>query len=126
MPEVMVDKYWLYEWIDKEGIRTLGDYNKAIRKRGSFDQLRELSADEAQTTVYKRHVRAAVVAGRKVDFSGFLGCPHFDCVASQVDALFARTWHYFDNVVVDALAPEAVIDPPRRASMTHGRFKIMT
>jgi hypothetical protein len=41
--ERVLTQHWLYQWMDEEGIKTSGNYMKAIRKRGAFERLRELS-----------------------------------------------------------------------------------
>lgn len=41
--ERLYQQRWLYQWIDEEDIKTPGNYIKAIRRRGSFDRIREIS-----------------------------------------------------------------------------------
>lgn len=100
--EKLLRKHWLYEWIDEEGIRKPGDYIKAVRKRGSFDRLRELSDNVfSDPTIPTRNAGSSILAGCKLDLSGNFTCPDFNCQAPIVDNLFGRVWHYFDSVVID-------------------------
>lgn len=46
---------------------------------------------------------AGILAGRGLDLSGELDCHHEDCLKRQVDRLFTKAWHYFDEIVVDDL-----------------------
>src|SRR6185437_6231571 len=92
------DKYWLYSWIDDQGIQSVKDFKKSIRRHGAMDILGEYSAS---TTVSNKILPRAVIAGRKIDFSGKLGCSHSECLIAQVQSLFGKTLHYFDTLVVD-------------------------
>ena len=97
--EHLYQKHWLYQWIDEEGIRKPGDYMKAIRKRGSFDRIREISNDVySGPSSLKGNASTSVLASRRLDFSGAVSCPDFECMRPIVDDVFARVWHYFDTV----------------------------
>jgi hypothetical protein len=100
--ERLIQQHWLYQWIDEEGIKTPGNYLRAIRKRGAFDRLRELS-DSAFTNPpsSKGDARTSVLAGRQLDLSGTFSCSHFECMTPIVDNVFSRVWHYFDSVIID-------------------------
>jgi hypothetical protein len=89
--ERLYQKHWLYQWIDEEGIRTPGDYMKAIRKRGSFDRIREIS-DEIHSgpSSQKGNASTSVLASRRLDFSGVVSCPSFGCMRLIVDDAFSR------------------------------------
>jgi hypothetical protein len=100
--ERLYRQHWLYRWIDEEGIKTPGNYIKAIRKRGSFDRIREISHQVYSGPSSQRgNASTSVLASRRLDFSGAVSCPDFGCVQPVVDRLFSRVWHYFDTVVVD-------------------------
>jgi Family of unknown function (DUF6236) len=101
LQEKILTRHWLYQWIDEEGIKTAGNYTKAIRKRGAFDRLRELSADQASFNRDAVESRDSIVAGRALDLSGYLTCPCAECQMSAIDAVFSRAWHYFDSIVID-------------------------
>jgi hypothetical protein len=99
----LLGKYWLYQWIDEEEIRRPADYLKAIRKPRSFDRLRELSeAAYHEPTPVEGSVKDSVVAARRIDMSGMLGCPHFDCMTKTVESVFGRGWQYFDSIIIDS------------------------
>ena len=94
--------YWLYEWMDDRGIRKTADLRKALRSSAAIDHLIELREDRAGTEyVDVTSLGAPVIAGRRVDLSGYLGCTHFECILPQIDILFSKTWHYFDTIIVD-------------------------
>lgn len=94
--------YWLYEWMDDRGIRKAADLRKALRSPAAIDRLVELREDRAGTRdVDVMSLSAPVIAGRRVDLSGYLGCNHFECILPQIDTLFSKTWHYFDTIIVD-------------------------
>ncbi len=93
--------YWMYRWIDEQGIRKAQDLYKVLRRPEAIDRLLEHESAHQPTTYDSQMLSQSVVAGRRVDLSGFLNCPHFDCVSPQIDILFGKTWHYFDIIVVD-------------------------
>lgn len=102
--------HWLYQWIDEEDIKTPGNYMKAIRKRGAFDRLSELSDKSfAEVLGGRPESDTSVLASRRLDFSGTLSCPHFDCMVPVVDRVFGRVWHYFDYIVIDERPLEDVL-----------------
>ncbi len=101
-PDSSPSNYWLYEWIDEQEIRKPANLRKALRNPSAIDRLIELS--ENRTGIVSSDTSALdapVIAGRRIDLSGYLGCNHFECIAPQIDILFSRTWHYFDTIIVD-------------------------
>lgn len=108
--ETIFANHWLYEWMDEEGVKTPGDYLKAIRKPDSFDRLRELSDRMYSASVARKaYSQNSVVAGRQLDLSGFLGCTHFDCLQPIVNNLFGRLWHYFDCIVIEEITVDDIL-----------------
>jgi hypothetical protein len=105
--------YWLYEWIDDRGIRKAADLRKALRNPVAIDHLIELREDHAEAKdIDVTSLSAPVIAGRRVDLSGYLGCNHFECIVPQIDTLFSKTWHYFDTIIVDdPNLPDPASDP---------------
>jgi hypothetical protein len=94
--------YWLYEWMDDREIRKSADLRKALRSPAAIDRLIELWEDRAGSiSIDTASLDSPVIAGRRVDLSGYLGCDHFECIVPQIDALFSKTWHYFDTIIVD-------------------------
>jgi hypothetical protein len=45
-------------------------------------------------------VANSIIASRRLDLSGFLSCPCFECQIPAIDNVFSRAWHYFDSVVI--------------------------
>jgi hypothetical protein len=103
VPEQAATRHWLYQWMDEEGVKTVGNYVKAIRKKGSFERLRQLS-DSAMSEFDARNPTGrpadSIIASRYLDLSGFLSCPCFECQIPTVDKVFRRVWHYFDSVII--------------------------
>lgn len=107
--EKIISNHWLYVWIDEEGIKTPGDFVKAIRKRNSFDRLGQLSEDVYSTlSDALSYAGNSALAGRQLDLSGFLACSDFECLEPIVNNLFGRLWHYFDSIVVEEISLEDV------------------
>lgn len=101
-PDPLSSDYWLYEWIDEREIRKAADLRKVLRKSAAIDRLIGLSEDRAGTIRGNTaSLDSPVIAGRRIDLSGHLGCADFECIAPQIDMLFGRTWHYFDTIIVD-------------------------
>lgn len=96
--------YWLEEWLDENGIRTLPRaktlledrvirqdlHDRALASVGPLDELSDADGP-------------ILVAGRPMDLSGDLDCLHAECVKRQADGLFAKVLHYFDKIVVSAV-----------------------
>ena len=94
--------YWLYEWMDERQIRKAADLRKALRSPATIDRLIELRDDRTGSiNIDTASLDSPVIAGRRVDLSGYLGCDHFECIVPQIDTLFSKTWHYFDTIIVD-------------------------
>ncbi|MBT2232200.1 hypothetical protein [Nonomuraea sp. NEAU-A123] len=100
------EKYWQYTWLDELQIRSIKDYRKAIRKPANIERLVELQAADVALPLHARRLNTNnIVAGRRMDLSGRMGCVHFDCLRPQIDSLFGSIWHYFDKVTVDGHSP---------------------
>jgi hypothetical protein len=100
--DTAVSDYWLYEWMDEREVRKPGDLGKALRSAGAINRLLELQNTRSGTVNNNKDLQGqSIIAGRRVDLTGFLGCAHFDCVFPQIDTLFSRTWLYFDKVIID-------------------------
>jgi len=100
----MQQKYWLRDWMHEHDVKSMRDARKALADDTALKRLQQYAhAAEAQQTV---GVAAnAVVAGRGIDLSNDLECPHWDCKRKQVDRLFGWVWHYFDQIAVTVASP---------------------
>jgi hypothetical protein len=88
--------------MDDRGIRKAADLRKALRSPAAIDTLIELQEEHAgKIDVDVASLSSPVIAGRRVDLSGYLGCNHFECIVPQIDTLFSKTWHYFDTIIID-------------------------
>lgn len=99
-------QYWLLDWMDCEGIRSLDDAEKALRSPKRIQRLVERSISEAKRPVEAEpDAYEQMVAGIGADLSAQFECQTPKCLISKVDLLVRRTWYYFDTVVVSGLDP---------------------
>jgi hypothetical protein len=104
-----VSNYWLARWIDDQNITTWADAERLLRDKSFAKRtLAEAAAATPPTRDPIRTGRAPIVAGAQIDLSGDLSCNHRDCLRAQVDDLFRRVWHYFDEIVVVGYDPRDV------------------
>ena len=97
---------WLHQWLDDENLHDEGAVVAAIAKPASFRRLVEAAErSEAQAVEQLPTSRNSVLAGRSLDLTTFLTCPHPDCRVRQVNDLFQHVWHYFDQIAV--VGPDA-------------------
>jgi hypothetical protein len=99
---MMSDTFWLYQWMDEYGIATLEQAKSLLHPhKRAVRRLEEIAA-AVPWRALSAHSGAgtAIVAGRGIDLSGDLDCCHQVCQRKQVDALFGRVLHYFDEIVV--------------------------
>jgi hypothetical protein len=102
----MSRKFWLYEWIDQNGISSPRAAARVLKDKKALSTLHEFAAAVPYTTEQlPRDIDSPIVAGRAIDLSGALDCSAFDCLVKQIDNLFSRVWHYFDEIVVEGLSP---------------------
>jgi hypothetical protein len=105
------NSYWLARWTDENGIRSIKDARRALKSKLTVDALRErLSAISWTVEPLQEDALNSIVAGRTIDLSGELACYHPSCLCKDIDYLFTRAWHYFDNIVVVGLAPHVASD----------------
>lgn len=97
----MAGKYYLYEWLDEYGISSVWKAKRLISKNRALDLLRERALQALPSLVSSEPGPNTLVAGRGLDLSGELGCPHPDCRINEAESLFRRAWHYFDRIVLD-------------------------
>lgn len=99
----MTHSYWLYQWIDARGVRTVDQARAELVVPASVNQMRDLAAsgEAVANTPQMATDRFGLSAAAGLDLSGRLDCHHINCIKLQVDKLFRRTWHYFDYVVAD-------------------------
>ena len=100
----MTDKYWLLEWIDSLEIRSLRDVEKAIADREKFQELTSMALEAQSSAGSDPRTNNPIVAGRGIDLSGELTSADEDELIDEVNQAFGRTWHYFDEVIVEGLS----------------------
>ncbi len=95
-------EFWLYEWVDEYEVGSREDA-VALLQPGSaaVRRLHEIASGEgwAPAGPYSGG-GPAILAGRGLDLSGSLDCCHYVCQKRQVDALFGRVLHYFEDILV--------------------------
>ena len=102
----MPERYWLATWMDDNGIKSEWHIEKVIKSNPLLRSIRDTAQAVPYTTKPLEAASADVpilVGGRGVDLSSDLECLDWKCKAQQVDRLFSRVWHYFDQVVVVGL-----------------------
>jgi hypothetical protein len=100
----MPERFWLYKWIDEQGVASQRDARRALKSKKAFARLQELIAQRPRMLQpLPSDATNPIVAGRAIDLSGQLDCNHPDCLKKRVDDLFGKVWHYFDQIVVEGL-----------------------
>jgi ABC-type nitrate/sulfonate/bicarbonate transport system substrate-binding protein len=82
--EVATTNYWLYQWLDDNGVRKSEDVFKVLRPRQAIDRLLELQANAPTHSTQPFASGQSVMAGRRIDLSGMLGCGDFECLLPQI------------------------------------------
>lgn len=112
--------HWIYTWLDVNGIDSGKLAAGRLTDRSALSELRELAQLAIKSAPRSSaSVGTSILAARGLDFSGKLTCGHFDCRKLEIDGLFRRVWHYFDEIVVDdvlvypisTLTPRDIKDP---------------
>ncbi|WJK36709.1 hypothetical protein [Solwaraspora sp. WMMA2065] len=104
----MQETFWLYEWMDEEGITSGSDANRVLASQ----QLRARFATRIKEEWDKRQVFRpvdknldVVMAGRAIDMSAHASCARCGGPEVVLDQVFRSVWHYFDAVIVEGLSP---------------------
>jgi hypothetical protein len=95
---------WFHDWLLAHDITDGPSAYKAAKDPGLLDDLVTRAAAQETEPVDIPSGRG-IVAGRALDLTGYLTCGHPDCLTKQVDRLFSRVWHYFDNIAI--VGPDA-------------------
>jgi hypothetical protein len=90
---------WFHDWLLENGITNESEAYQAASVPRLLDDLMNRAASEETEEVIAPTGRG-IVAGRALDLAGYLACSHPDCMTKQVDLLFSRVWHYFDNIAI--------------------------
>lgn len=97
-----VSDYWLAQWLDDQGIENEGDLERRLSAPNALKSIEEHALRFLAPTTPLTG-QAPIVAGSTLDLSGHMSCNHPDCLKLQVERLFGRVWHYFDEIVVTGL-----------------------
>lgn len=103
----MSESFWLYRWMDEFGIKSERRLDRALGKQRSLARLTEIANEDSNKPLIPHWGTGnAIVAGRGADLSGHMDCCHAVCQTRQVDELFGRVLHYFDEIVVSGPPPD--------------------
>lgn len=105
-------EYWVYEWLDSRGIRTIDELNRSLTSGSVIDDLKDAARRviESWRTSYIDQRPLSLIAGAGIDLSGRLDCNATDCRRAQIDLLFRHAWHYFQTIVArDAIAEDLMV-----------------
>jgi hypothetical protein len=101
--------YWLADWADELGVATADDVDRVFQDRVFVTESLKRAVEPARSDVSEPIAGdRSIVAGASLDLSGTVTCNHEACLRSQVDDLFGRVWHYFDQIVVTGINPKSV------------------
>lgn len=105
--------YWLAQWLDENEIHSEWELDHTLQSESGVKGVVQAvfsASEEIQNNLPQypdsSELGDSIVAGRKLDFSGTTSCPAFECMQQGVDSTFKRVWHYFDQIVVEGLAPQ--------------------
>ncbi|GGQ39109.1 hypothetical protein BKA00_003166 [Actinomadura coerulea] len=101
----MGNDFWLYHWMDEQGVKKERDIARIIADDRTFEDLGSIAAGMSYAIEPIKDEDNYVVAGTGIDLSGELGCYAWECIKRQIDDVFSRSWHYFDKIVVRGLTP---------------------
>jgi hypothetical protein len=99
----LTEKFWLLRWIDGLDIRSVRDVETAISDDSNFQDLASIATEARTSPGEDTRTNNPVVGGRGIDLSGELIAANEYELIEEVDKAFGRTWHYFDEVVVEGL-----------------------
>jgi hypothetical protein len=125
-------QYWLAQWLDENEIHSEWEIDHTLHTQSGVRGLIEAVFKAAQEIQEGRAeypssnvLSDPIVAGRRLDLSSSASCPAYECMKRQIDTIFKQLWHYFDQVVVEGLAPLSLAreigdtgaEPPPNAMM---------
>ena len=97
----MGNTYWLFNWLDAHGIHDLAEAKHALSLRSNLEDLRYVASQAVESLPHEMQSENVILAGRGLDLTSSLHCYKPVCRHKQVDELFRKAWHYFDQIVVD-------------------------
>jgi hypothetical protein len=90
------NQYWLLRWLDEYGARTQTDVSRALKDDRAVQRVVDLARTYDATATASPN---SLLAGRGLDLSRHLSCLTPSCRLKRVDEIFARAWHYFDQIL---------------------------
>lgn len=109
------EKFWVFDWLEDHDITSTSEASELLPKYKVVDNLRTKAEEwQKRHSVGTHRGVVSLVAGAGIDLTGgdTFVCPSPDCMRRQVDTLFKRAWHYFDEVVVqDVFTPTLLNEP---------------
>jgi hypothetical protein len=100
-----VSRYWVFDWIDEQGIRTHEDARRAIHTISGLKAFLRHAHMEREVEFPRNEALHQLLAGPSMDLSGNLECGNPVCMTANVERLLRKSILYFDRVVVTGLEP---------------------
>lgn len=103
----------MFDWLEDHNITSTAEVAELLPKYRVIDDLRTRAEGwQGKQSVAKRGDVVSLVAGTGIDLTGgdLMVCPSPVCMRRQVDTLFKRAWHYFDEMVVQDVFTPALLD----------------
>ncbi len=109
--------YWLAQWLDENEIASDWEIDHVLHtlpgQRALLTKIEEAEERLHGVGLVRPDedlLTDSIVAGRRLDLSGSLSCPAYECLRKEIDTTFKNVWHYFDNIVVEGLSPRTVAE----------------
>jgi hypothetical protein len=136
--QMTASHYWLAQWLDENEIHSEWELDHTLNSQSGFNGLMEAIFKAAQDFRASQEMRKgeaeypdsnvlsdSIVAGRKLDLSGKASCSSYNCLRQGIDSTFKRVWHYFDQIVVEGLAPDWLAQEIESANAERIPFTIL-
>jgi hypothetical protein len=104
--------YWLFNWLESRGVRTVDDAKIVLGKPSSLPELRCV-AEQWSENSGTIPATLNLMAGSGLSLDDELSCPSPNCRRQQVDKIFRHAWHYFDKILLPDRVGRLLIDPPK-------------
>ena len=103
------NRYWLYDWIDEAGIKSLKSAEQALGNKKLIEALQARAFDYHDCEERPDVTERSILAGTGLDLTGNLGCYAPEWRGKEVDHLLSKGWLYFDQIVVADAATPAIV-----------------
>ena len=113
---MVASDYWVAQWLDENEVKSEWEIDHILHTPNGIQSATD-KAEEARESIEGNYgsypdlstLADSIVAGRRLDLSGRLSCPAYECQREDIDTTFKNVWHYFDNIVVEGASPIAFL-----------------